>query len=456
MSRQATLNSPAFSAGKIGPALLALALLAAPIVQAQDAVRPSMAGESAAEARRQSIDQIPYNLKLGPMKLRFSATLGFEYNDNINLSEDASAFLLGPNGPVLVTTEQLSDFIIRPQINMNALWPITQLNTLRLDLGIGYSFYMDHSSYNTNGILLNPGSQLAFDIFVGDFRINIHDRFSLEQDPVAEIGLSNVADYGRFQNTAGVSVLWDLNAAVVTFGYDHYNYISTTDTFDYLDRNADILNASIAYTPTATMSIGLEGSFVNTYYDQNVLNDSQAFLVGAFIESQLTGNLKVRFALGYQEIDFDNNGVINDNNDVNDYYANLLLSHRVNSQLTHSLSLGHENQLGVNSNYITLNYIRHTANWNILYHTLLSTELFYEDAEESGVNSLIIIGPGIPLFNPFGAEHIHRYGGALTLGYQLTPHVTLGFRYQYIQKDSDLPLRDYTQNRVSVDGTYSF
>jgi outer membrane protein assembly factor BamA len=54
------------------------------------------------------------------------------------------------------------------------------------------------------------------------------------------------------------------------------------------------------------------------------------------------------------------------------------------------------------------------------------------------------------------AEHIHRYGGALSLGYQLTPHVTLGFRYQYTQKDSDQPLRDYRQNRVSLDGTYSF
>ena len=86
-----------------------------------------------------------------------------------------------------MTTEQQSDFIIRPQVNVNALWPITQLNTFKLDLGIGYAFYMDHSEYNTNGLLLTPGSQLAFDIFVGDFRINIHDRFSLEQDPVAEV-----------------------------------------------------------------------------------------------------------------------------------------------------------------------------------------------------------------------------------------------------------------------------
>ena len=104
-----------------------------------------------------------------------------------------------------------------------------------------------------------------------------------------------------------------------------------------------------------------------------------------------------------------------------------------------------------------LNYARHTATWNILYHTLLTTELFYEDAEESGGQGpLLAPVPGLPIINPFAAERIHRYGGALSLGYQLTPHVTLGLRYQYTQKDSDQPLRDYSQNRVSVDGTYSF
>src|SRR5450759_5087843 len=100
MSRQATLNLP----GRVGLAL-ALLLSAGPMVQAQDAIRPSLAGETAAEARRQSIDKLPYNLQLGPMKLRFSATIGFEYNDNINLAEDATAFLPSPTGPVLVTTQ---------------------------------------------------------------------------------------------------------------------------------------------------------------------------------------------------------------------------------------------------------------------------------------------------------------------------------------------------------------
>ena len=167
------------------------------------------------------------------MRFRVSATAGLEYNDNINLAE----------------VNTLDDFIFRPQVNFNALWPITQLNTLRFDIGLGYAFHLEHSDYNTNGVLLAPGSQLSFDVFVGDFRINFHDRFSLQQDPISEVvdpAFGDVADYGRFENTAGVSVLWDLNKAVATFGYDHYTFIATNDDFEYLDRNADAFMASLS------------------------------------------------------------------------------------------------------------------------------------------------------------------------------------------------------------------
>jgi hypothetical protein len=403
-----------------------LTLLCAPaMVRPQDAVRPSLAGEAAAEARRQDIERIPYNLLVGPIRFRFSATLGVEYNDNINLAE----------------VNEQNDVIIRPQVNLDAIWPITQLNTLRLDLGLGYALYVDHSNANTNGVLISPGSQLSFDVFIGDFRINFHDRPSLQQDPIAELALSNVVDYGRFENTAGVSLLWDLNKAVVTLGYDHYNYVSTTSDFDYLNRNAEELQGTIQFAATSTTGIGLESYAVFNHYDQNVLNDSTDYAMGAFVETQLTNYLKLRAAAGYQWIDFDHNGSVGDQNDLADYYANVLISHRLNATIKQTLSAGHESQLGVNSNYIVLNYIRHTVSWNIIRNTLLSTEFFYEDADESG---------------GFISEHLHRFGGALTVAYQLTPHVTLGLRYQYTQKDSDVALRGYKQNRVSVDGTYSF
>jgi hypothetical protein len=395
------------------------------MLRAQDAVRPSLAGEASAEARRQSLDRLPYNLLAGPVRFRFSATFGIEYNDNINLAE----------------VNEQDDFIIRPQVNMNAIWPITQLNTLRLDIGIGYAFYLDHPSNDTDGVLIAPGSAIAFDIFVGDFRINIHDRMSLEQDPISQIALSNVVDYGRFQNTAGVSVLWDLNKAVATVGYDHYNYVSTTSTFDYLNRNAELLTGSLYFTLTNTTGVGVETNYVYTYYDQGFLNDSQSFGVGAFVETQITNYMKMRLAGGYQGIWFDNGGGVMDSSDLNDFYVNILISHRVNAVLTHSVAAGHETQLGLNSNYIVLNYVRYTASWNIIRNTLLSTEFFYEDADDSG---------GI------FSEDAQRWGVALTIGYQLTQHITLGARYQYTTKDSDQPLRDYDQNRVSLDGTYSF
>jgi len=172
--------------------------------------------------------------------------------------------------------------------------------------------------------------------------------------------LSNVAKYGRFENTAGISVLWDLNKLLFQVGYDHYNFFSTTSAFDYLDRNSEIVYGSAAFIVTPTITIGAEGNAVFTRYDQTVLNDNKDYSVGGFIEAELTNNLKVRAAGGYQWIDFDNNFVtvpfgpflliVPDDKNTQDYYVNGLIAHRFNATISQTVSAGHENQLGVNSN----------------------------------------------------------------------------------------------------------
>ncbi|HJT45167.1 MAG TPA: outer membrane beta-barrel protein [Chthoniobacterales bacterium] len=426
-------------------------------VSAQDAVRPSLAGQDAYNARQEDVSRIPYNLLLGPVRFRVGATVGVEYNDNINYAD--------------VNTED--DVIVTPSLTLDMLWPVTQLNTLRLDLGLAYSFYLDHSDNNTDYLLVAPKSQIAFDIFVGDFRINLHDRMQLQQDPVQEGALSNVTNYGRFENTAGVSLLWDLNKILLQIGYDHYNFVATNSDFDYLNRNAEIIGGSAAFIVNPTITVGAEGNAVFTRFDEQAnfngsLNDNENYSVGGFAEIALTSNLKARVAGGYQWMDFDNNFVLfpvptplgffvlptPDHKHLEDYYVNGLISHRINAQISQTLSAGHENQLGIQSNYITLNYVRHTVSWNILRNTLVTTEFFYEDAQESGgpLNSTLFT----VLSGQREGEHFHRLGGAVTLGYQLTPHVTLGVRYQGTTKDSNVFLRDYNQNRVSVDGTYSF
>jgi hypothetical protein len=415
---------------------------------AQDAVRPSLAGQEASDARQEDVSRIPYNLLLGPVRFRVGASISAEYNDNIRYSE--------------INTQD--DVIITPNVTLDAIWPVTQLNTLRLDLGLGYAFYIDHPHDDTNGILIAPKSQISFDIFVSDFRINIHDRMQLQQDPIQEGALSNVANYGRFENTAGASVLWDLNKLLLQVGYDHYNFVSTTSAFDYLNDNSEIVQGSAAFIVNPTITVGAEGNAVFTRYDHINLNDNTDYSAGGFVEAEITNNLKIRAAGGYQWIDFDHNFVtfalgpflvsFPDHKNLGDYYVNGLIGHRINAQLSQTLSAGHENQLGIQSNYITLNYVRHTLTWNLIRNVLLSTEFFFEDAEESGgpLNASIFT----VVTNQREGEHFQRIGGAITLGYQLTPHITLGVRYQGTSKDSDVFLRDYNQNRISVDGTYSF
>src|SRR5947207_11880429 len=72
-------------------------------VCAQDAIRPSLAGQAASEARQQDVSRIPYNLMLGPARFRVGASVGVEYNDNVNYSDDGTFVIPNPSGPGFIT-----------------------------------------------------------------------------------------------------------------------------------------------------------------------------------------------------------------------------------------------------------------------------------------------------------------------------------------------------------------
>ena len=59
------------------------------------------------------------------------------------------------------------------------------------------------------------------------------------------------------------------------------------------------------------MIVGLEAAFVWNSYDQNVLNDSDNYSVGLFLETQVSRTMcRFRVAGGYQSMDFDNVGLV--------------------------------------------------------------------------------------------------------------------------------------------------
>jgi hypothetical protein len=406
--------------------LISSHLMCAPQALGQESIRASLAGDAAAFARRPTLSNAGYNLQLGPVLARFSASLGLEVNDNITLSQN----------------NREGDLIVRPSADANILWQVSELNALRLDLGIGYAAYVSHSQFDTQSLLIAPLSALSFDLFIGDFRITFFDQFSLLQNPVDEINLANVGRFPRFENAAGITVLWDLNKVILTGGYSHYTFYSLDGNFSYLDRNEEQFVFSGSVRVTNTLSGGVRATGGLVHYSHNFNNDSAWYSVGPFLETQLTPYIHVSLEGGYQGGSFSTGGLNNDTSGLDTVYARLQLTHRVNRYITETFDIGRDAMLGYTTNTTELTYVRYGAIWRVNSRIALNLEAFYEHGLDSPSN--------------FESERVNRYGVGANFDYRLGRHFSTGVGYWFVDRRSDLPDRSYYQNRVLWEITYDF
>lgn len=410
--------------------LTAAVSLGGGVAHGQELLRDSLAGADVAESRILSIEEQNYNLRVGPVKFSMTASAGLEYVDNISYSD----------------RNRTSDEVARVELDIHALYPVTKLNTLSLNLGVGFVSYLEHSDATNSNIFITPGSDVSFDVFVADvFRVNFHDRFDLRQDPIDEPSLSNVTSFARFTNTAGVTVTADLNTLVLTAGYDHFNYLTLGGDYDYLDRSAEQFLGSAVYQLAPQTFVGVEGTASTTAYRDDVLGDAVGGTAGVYFDISPTPYLRFILRGGYQYAAFDH-GLYSrapyaDETELSSFYWNFTFNNRINAYLTQNLTAGRENDLGLTSNYLEVNYVRYNIGWRALSNITLGADLFFEDDQESG--GLL-------------AEHLNRYGGDVSVGYQFNLQLSAAAHYAYIQKDSDVEFRNYYQNRVGVDLFYRF
>jgi hypothetical protein len=421
------------------------------LLQAQESVRPSLAGEQVERLRKPSIDRSGYNLKLGAVLVDLSSSLQLEFNDNVSLSEH----------------NRQSDFIFRPFFNANVLWQMSTVNALRLDLGIGYNKYFSQSQFDTAGLLIAPNSQLAFDIYAGDFRINLYDQFSIQQNPVDQINLSRIARFQRFQNAAGIAVTWDLNQVVIIGGYTHYLFKAIDSQFDFLDRNEEQFFLSAAVKVSDTLNVGVRGTGGLVNYDRSFQNDGVVYSAGPFVEAHLTRYLDLSLEGGYQGAQFDVNqgnrdtsqlanflsnyystlpGSIpqgnRDRSNLNSYYVRLRLDNRLNRYWTQTLSVGHEADIGLTTNYTEVTFVRYSADWRVNSRVTCDFQAYYEHGSDS--------------LGFFQSETVDRYGFGVNFQFRLGRHASMSLGYDYVNRASDLTNRSYYQNRVLWTVRYEF
>ena len=412
------------------PALVAGLLAAMPEKSGgQEALRQSLAGSAAAEAQSQAAATIGYyNLQLGDASLRFSTSLGVQYNDNIHLQNS------DPQG----------DEIVTPGLNTQIHYPVTQNNSLDVSVGAGYSMYLN--TPDMDRFFITPGTGLFYNIFVGDFVINLHERVSVSENGYANPAANGRGNNATLENTAGLSVTWDLNQVVLVAGYDHGNYLQLGSVPSWPDSATEniYLNAGVRVAPE--FMAGLEAGGSTASYSQSggtTLPNAEQLSAGAFGRLQISEYLSAQLHAGWSEL-VPQGGSTNLNT-VNigsggGLYFNLSLSHRVNRWLDYTLSAGRSQDLQAYGQPYTRYTVQWSPNWKLFRKYSVSTPVWWTR--------------GTQYYSR--ANTYEQFGAGLNVGRQITEKLTGSLSYQFIRETSGETDLNYVVNIISLNFSQRF
>jgi hypothetical protein len=279
--------------------------------------------------------------------------------------------------------------------------------------------------------------------------------------------LSNIPIFGRFVNTAGITVEWAVNSKVsLTASYDHTDLITTSSEFRFADFHQDQLSFRGQLALSDTMSVGVESAGTSTRYSSGDRADALTTHAGLFFEALVTPYTRLRIAGGYQELSFDgdeSNREIeflgfdrdgrrfvtvrdsdrrrDDDGDDGTYYLNFLATNQLSRYYLHSLRVSKETQLGITSDRVDLFSIRYNATWRVNSAFSLQGSLLYDHGSEEG---------------GLREESFRRWGASLATTLRLSRKLDVSLGYEFLQRDSNLEFGSYYRNLVFAELHYAF
>lgn len=409
---------------------------AAASLKAQEALQTAVQEDRSFEARN-APTYIPKatGLSMGPVQLSVSASYSVQWDDNIRLTSASP------------TTKRQEDYIHTPMVMLRSIWPVTDTSSLSFGAGIGYSKYTIHSDLDR--VDMTPDSEIAWDIRWDDCVLNVHDRINYSQDVISQPGLSGTAEYPRLENTGGLRLQYSPEYYTAEIGYDHYNFVPGGSTYRYLKRQSEQFFGRAAYRLAQISRVGLEASGSLTDYAQDAQGDNESISIGPFVDWQVTDNLRITARGGYSIYYLDAHPVatvppgFSPSSKTDSYYVGFDLRHKLTDFITHGVSVSRASQQAVNQGGGIAEAFRaaYDLSWNFSGNATAAASFFYEEGTEPQLKS---------------SETYKRFGVSPTISYHATSHVDLSLAYNYVTKDSNLTLRDYYQNTVTLSASYRF
>jgi hypothetical protein len=381
-------------------------------------------------------------------KVSASVQIITEYNSNVTLSDSAGSSQAptveingnsnsGPKG----------DFVTNAGVSISGAWAPTRNSEFTLDLYIGYEEYVNHP--NLDGLVTNLPSGLSYTIYTGDVKWTIHDAILVSNDPSQQPELSGIAKFGQITNTADLDASWAAgDRLTLTAGYERFDSIYSSSTsltssapsnstassfFSLPNYSSNSFQLGMIYDLAQSMEFGFGGSVTDTSYQGNARNNTTSFSLGPFFNASLTPATKVFLTGGVETIDSTSAST--------DWYASFQLTNQLNRLYSHSLTLSHSVDLGLISDTYTLYSLDYSGAFQLRRGMTLADDLYVEYGTEGG-------GPI--------QENLIQYGASLTVQVQITRSVSGSVGWQFLDKLSNLPGRDYTQQRVFASLSWTF
>jgi hypothetical protein len=379
-----------------------------------------------------------YNLRLGQGGLNFSAGLELRYVDNVFLSN----------------TGRRDDYIISPVGDVAFFYPLGRgsSNVLTLDVGISYYQYTQNRELNTGTPIINPTTELAFDVHAGEVTLRPSEAFSYQESPVYETGgeffnFVNTGRLARYDNLAGLALKWERHPLVVDAAYYHENLWARDSSFSEIDHSSELLNADVMYPFASGLTAGLEtwGS-INRFDNDSILN-SWRVRAGPGMRWNVSQFLNLRAGGGYEYIDYDSGAASAEGiNALNTFYFYARLEHDLTQFLSHALEGTHDNQLGYNAGNLEGYHITYTIDWRPRERLTLAPNASVNWYREA-------FGTSIPgLYN----ERFTYYLAGVTATYQFGRHLRANLGWEFRLDASETPGRSYYQNQAAIGMAWAF
>ncbi len=393
---------------------------------AQESLRASLSQVPIAQFQ---VGKQPSFVTVGPFRGTIYLGVGVQVDDNADLS----------------SSKAKSEALFNQSLGADVKWDLSHLNEIDLRLGATLSEIVGGTTNRAVQLAIEPDSKIELKLVAGDFLFQVHDYFSIIQDPAQDPGASNQNSLNRITNDAGVQVNWFLAKLILTAGFD-YSYSSDDGTGGNGNTNninglrstiRPSLAAAVALTPT--MNTGLEFVYSKTLSSSNnsgfaTANSGEisSAAVGPFLRGKLTRLITLDLAAGLYDTDGQGIKPI-------DYYISLNVTHQISRYLQYVASFNRDLEFSTGTDVTKNNRFALGTRYLLRRNLTFSTDGF------------VGLGRVISGQNP---GNFTQYGVDVGFGYNLSRRITTSLGYQFVLRDADLGY--YQRNLVDFNVSYAF